>query len=145
MGTAQAKTALVRYRQSTPSQECPYGSVERLVTAGEGGVANIHVVTVTKGLPHVHSGYDEVYYVLSGSGTLQLGGEARPLRPGAVAVIPAGVEHALRKFEEGTYGLCDSCGQPIDPARLEALPQASLCLSCKAKQAKDAKHKSSSG
>ena len=46
------------------------------------------------------------------------------------------VEHALRKFEEGTYGLCDDCGQPIDPARLEALPQASLCMNCKAKNAK---------
>ena len=53
----------------------------------------------------------------------------------------ADVEHALHKFEEGTYGLCDICGQPIDPARLEALPQAGLCLSCKAKQAKDAKGK----
>jgi len=49
------------------------------------------------------------------------------------------VEHALQKFEEGTYGLCDVCGQPIDPARLEALPHAGLCLSCKAKQAKNAK------
>ena len=45
----------------------------------------------------------------------------------------AKVEHALRKFEEGTYGLCDNCGQPIDPARLEALPQAHLCVGCKAK------------
>jgi len=53
----------------------------------------------------------------------------------------AGVEHALQKFEDGTYGLCDSCGQPIDPARLEALPQASLCLSCKTRQAKNAKGK----
>ncbi len=51
------------------------------------------------------------------------------------------VEHALRKFEEGTYGLCDNCGQPIDPARLEALPQANLCLNCKALQAKNAKGK----
>ena len=51
----------------------------------------------------------------------------------------AEVEHALCKFEDGTYGFCDSCGQPIDPARLEALPQASLCLSCKAGQAKNAK------
>ena len=57
----------------------------------------------------------------------------------------AKVEHALRKFEEGTYGLCDVCGQPIDPARLEALPQANLCLSCKAKQAKNAKGKFSPG
>ena len=48
----------------------------------------------------------------------------------------AEVEHALHKFEEGTYGSCDSCGQPIAPDRLEALPQASLCLDCKAKNAK---------
>ncbi len=48
----------------------------------------------------------------------------------------AEIEHALRKFEQGTYGLCDNCGQPIDPARLEVLPQANLCLNCKAKNAK---------
>jgi len=54
----------------------------------------------------------------------------------------ADIEQALHKFDEGTYGLCDSCGQPIDPDRLEALPQARLCLSCKAKNAKG---KSSSG
>ena len=46
------------------------------------------------------------------------------------------VEHALSKFEEGTYGLCDSCGKPINPDRLEVLPQASLCVDCKAKNAK---------
>ncbi len=51
----------------------------------------------------------------------------------------AEVEHALRKFKEGSYGLCDVCGQPIDSARLEALPQATLCLRCKANQAKNAK------
>jgi len=55
------------------------------------------------------------------------------------------VEHALRKFEEGTYGLCENCGQPIDPARLEALPQARRCISCKAQQAKDEKSKISPG
>jgi len=57
----------------------------------------------------------------------------------------AAVEHALHKFEEGTYGLCESCGQPIDPARLEALPQARRCMSCKTQQAKDAKGKISPG
>ena len=51
----------------------------------------------------------------------------------------AEVERALHKFEEGTYGFCDVCGQPIDPARLEALPQANLCLNCKTKQAKNTK------
>ncbi len=46
------------------------------------------------------------------------------------------VEHALGKFAKGTYGLCDICGQPIDPARLDALPQANLCLKCKARYAR---------
>ncbi len=46
------------------------------------------------------------------------------------------VEHAIEKFDKGTYGLCDLCGQPISPERLEALPQANLCLKCKAKYAR---------
>jgi len=49
----------------------------------------------------------------------------------------ADVKHALDKLDQGTYGLCDICGQPIEPARLEALPHASLCLNCKARQAKN--------
>jgi RNA polymerase-binding protein DksA len=44
------------------------------------------------------------------------------------------IEHALHKFEEGTYGLCDECGEPIDPKRLEAIPQTSLCVDCKGKR-----------
>jgi DnaK suppressor protein len=54
----------------------------------------------------------------------------------------AEVEQALKKYEAGTYGVCDLCGQPIELARLEALPQASLCLECKARQAKNARGKS---
>jgi DnaK suppressor protein len=49
------------------------------------------------------------------------------------------VEHALQKYEAGTYGLCDCCGQAIEQARLEAIPQASLCMSCKASRVKDAR------
>jgi len=53
----------------------------------------------------------------------------------------AEVGNALTKFEKGNYGICESCGQPIDLGRLEALPQAMLCMSCKAAQAKNAKTK----
>lgn len=49
------------------------------------------------------------------------------------------VEHALEKYEAGTYGLCDACGQAIEEARLEAIPQASLCMSCKASRVQDAR------
>ena len=42
----------------------------------------------------------------------------------------AEVEHALAKFESGTYGVCEGCGQPISPARLEAKPAAVYCINC---------------
>ena len=90
-----AKRPLVRHRDETDPLECPFGHVQRVVTGGEGGIANVHVVNVTKGLTHVHAGYDEVYYVLSGTGTITLDAKVKPLRPGSVVVIPAGIPHAL--------------------------------------------------
>ena len=42
------------------------------------------------------------------------------------------IEHALHQAQQGTYGICDRCGEPIDPARLEAVPEATLCVKCKA-------------
>ncbi len=46
------------------------------------------------------------------------------------------VQQALRRIEQGAYGLCERCGDPIDRARLESLPSAALCLRCKARQEK---------
>jgi len=40
------------------------------------------------------------------------------------------VNDALERFEQGIYGICEACGHEIDPARLEALPYATLCLRC---------------
>ena len=37
---------------------------------------------------------------------------------------------ALQRLEEGCYGLCEHCGKPINPERLEALPLAALCIEC---------------
>ena len=56
----------------------------------------------------------------------------------------AEVERALQKLDAGTYGRCDICNHAIDPARLEALPQAILCLSCRQK-VKNAKTHSTTG
>ena len=41
------------------------------------------------------------------------------------------VERALRKVERGTYGACERCGEPIGDDRLEAIPEARLCIRCK--------------
>ena len=40
----------------------------------------------------------------------------------------AEVEHALAKFDLGTYGICEACGKPIGEGRLDALPTARLCI-----------------
>jgi RNA polymerase-binding transcription factor DksA len=44
------------------------------------------------------------------------------------------IEDALAKFNAGTYGTCESCGQPISEARLDAMPAARLCISCASKR-----------
>ena len=41
------------------------------------------------------------------------------------------IENAIERLDEGTYGLCEVCGQPIPPARLRVLPSAALCVRCK--------------
>ena len=40
------------------------------------------------------------------------------------------VDRALEKIDDGTYGVCDVCGQDIDPRRLRAAPESSTCVSC---------------
>ncbi|MCC9077479.1 TraR/DksA C4-type zinc finger protein [Litorilinea aerophila] len=42
----------------------------------------------------------------------------------------AQIDEALQRLEDGTYGRCESCGEPIPPERLEALPYATLCVIC---------------
>jgi len=52
----------------------------------------------------------------------------------------AEVDHAISKYQSGTYGICDFCQKEIESARLEALPQANLCLKCKSRQMKNARN-----
>lgn len=56
-------------------------------------------------------------------------GEAEALA-GQLRDALAEVEAAIRRLEDGTYGRCQRCGQPIAPARLEAKPAARRCISC---------------
>ena len=38
------------------------------------------------------------------------------------------IEKALSRMDEGTFGLCERCGKPIEKARIKALPYANLCI-----------------
>lgn len=117
---------LVRYLDDTEARPCPYGAVRRVVTAGEGGIANVHVVRVTRGERHLHRAYDEVYFVLAGEGRIVLGREEHPLRPGAVVVIPAGVAHELEASGDAPleFVIFGTPPMPIDDERARPIREA---------------------
>ena len=43
-------------------------------------------------------------------------------------------EKALDRLEDGTYGVCEQCGEPIGKLRLMAFPRATLCMDCKRRE-----------
>ena len=47
------------------------------------------------------------------------------------------LDHALKKIEEGTFGVCEICEEPIGKKRLEARPETSLCIKCKEDQERE--------
>jgi DnaK suppressor protein len=50
------------------------------------------------------------------------------------AKILQAIEEALHRIDKGTYGICRDCGEPIAPARLNAIPWTRVCIKCKEKQ-----------
>src|SRR4051812_44619245 len=58
---------------------------------------------------------------------------ASTLEDNSTHVLTA-IDAALLRIENGTYGVCERCGQPIGVERLEALPWATLCIEDKRKQ-----------
>jgi len=48
--------------------------------------------------------------------------------------ILSAIDAALRKIDEGTYGICSSCGAEIGVERLRAMPYATLCIDCKRRE-----------
>lgn len=44
----------------------------------------------------------------------------------------ARIDRAIERIDQGVYGACIECGEPIAPARLAALPEAALCIECAA-------------
>ena len=49
-------------------------------------------------------------------------------------VLVRKIERALGKLEDGTFGICEECGEEISEGRLQARPVATLCIKCKEKE-----------
>lgn len=52
-------------------------------------------------------------------------------RLGAQRQLLQDIEECLRKIQEGTYGICEECGEEISAKRLSVIPMATLCIDCK--------------
>ena len=50
------------------------------------------------------------------------------------AKILQAIEEAIVRIDKATYGVCRDCGEPISPARLNAIPWTRVCITCKEKQ-----------
>lgn len=91
---------IVRRVEEVEPVACPCGESRRLVTRSDGTVAGLHVTHVHEASAHYHKETTEFYYVLSGSGAVELDGERVDVRPGTAVVIPPGVTHrGLGDFE----------------------------------------------
>lgn len=49
------------------------------------------------------------------------------------------IQQALKRIDDGTFGICEVCGEPIDTKRLEARPVTTLCIECKTEQERQEK------
>jgi len=51
----------------------------------------------------------------------------------------AKIDEAIEKIDNGTYGICESCGEEINIKRLEARPVTTMCIECKTEQEEEEK------
>ncbi len=81
---------------------CPCGFSTRILTAADGGPCSVHVTRIRDSVRHYHAETTEVYYVLEGTGRMELNGEWFDVKPGSVVRIDAGTRHRLIADDEVT-------------------------------------------
>lgn len=86
---------VVRHCDEAPTVPCPCGESTRILTAADGGPCSVHVTTIRDSVRHYHRDTTEVYYILSGTGKMELNAEWATISPGSVVRIDAGTRHRL--------------------------------------------------
>jgi mannose-6-phosphate isomerase-like protein (cupin superfamily) len=121
---------LVREKAEAPVVMSKCGESTRVLTADDTPVANLHVTHIRDSVKHYHRDCTEVYYVLAGSGSMELGDDLVELRPGVTVLIEPGTPHrafgdletivfgvpAWRHTDE-FYVVVDSDAEPAQAAR----------------------------
>lgn len=119
--------------------------------AGTGGVGRLNVIAARQRLEEVRDELDRSVAVLDGAHQSHPLVSDYPQDPAdagtnlaesdrAEAILAAAkarralVLDALRRLDDGSYGLCVDCGRPVPDGRLEAKPEAARCVTCQAKR-----------
>ena len=92
--------AVVRHQSAVAAVPCPCGMATRILTVTDGGPCSLHVTRIRDAERHHHRRTTEVYYILRGTGKVELDGEWAAVEPGSVVHIPAGVRHRVLADDE---------------------------------------------
>lgn len=77
-----------------PAIDCPCGTTRRAFAAESDGVASLHLVAISADArAHYHRRMTEMYYILEGTGEMELDGERHAVRPGDAILIKPGCRH----------------------------------------------------
>ena len=99
------------------------GMLESQLKVLQADASSIHNVGATSALPDVN---DQASFESERSFELRIKDRERKLI--------GKVQDALRKMADGSYGVCESCGEAISVKRLQARPVTTYCIHCKAEQ-----------
>jgi mannose-6-phosphate isomerase-like protein (cupin superfamily) len=95
MSTTTTARYSVRRAEDAPTVPCPCGQSTRIVSAADGLGCSFHITRITDSTRHYHRKTAEVYYILEGSGQMELDGDTVDISPGTVITIPPGTRHRL--------------------------------------------------
>ncbi len=85
----------VRHLREATVVPCPCGASHRIFTRDDTPVANLHVTEITDSRKHFHRKATEYYYILSGSGNMELDDDVIELEPGTAVIIYPGTAHRV--------------------------------------------------
>ncbi len=86
---------LVRKLADAPSVPCPCGVSTRPLTSADGAPCSLHVTAIRDSTRHYHRETTEVYYILEGTGKIELNGDWHDLEPGTAVWIEPGTRHRV--------------------------------------------------
>ena len=85
----------IRRPDEAPTVPCPCGQSTRIVSADDGLGCSFHITQIRDSVRHYHRMTSEVYYILEGTGRVELDGDWFDIEPGIVITIAPGTRHRL--------------------------------------------------